>query len=232
MNIVRNWSLPLNLQRNKDWSRNACRECHSKSGLKTAQTSKLGKLKCYKLDQRNIPFQFQFYFSCRSWFWFCHFASVGDRVWATWERMETVVTCVATWDLWRYTQQPVWTALVRLPGCLHLIVLVEDCIGMNRSLSVSPGERRAVRRQCVIRLCKGFTVRYTGDQKPDTRSKESIRYLNAQLMIADQCVVMLSQDSFYRGLTPEEKANVLGESVCLNRIVQVSWMTALELGIE
>jgi len=26
--------------------------------------------------------------------------------------------------------------------------------------------------------------------------------------IADQCVVMLSQDSFYRGLTPEEKADV------------------------
>ena len=28
----------------------------------------------------------------------------------------------------------------------------------------------------------------------------------------DQCVVMLSQDSFYRGLTPEECKNVKGES--------------------
>ena len=37
---------------------------------------------------------------------------------------------------------------------------------------------------------------------------------------ADQCVVMLSQDSFYRGLTPEEKANVLGESASLDRMVQ------------
>jgi hypothetical protein len=27
----------------------------------------------------------------------------------------------------------------------------------------------------------------------------------------DQCVVMLSQDSFYRGLTPAELANVKGE---------------------
>ncbi len=27
----------------------------------------------------------------------------------------------------------------------------------------------------------------------------------------DQCVIMLSQDSFYRGLTPEEKANVQGQ---------------------
>ena len=29
---------------------------------------------------------------------------------------------------------------------------------------------------------------------------------------ADQCVVMLAQDSFYRGLTPEEKADVASES--------------------
>ena len=29
----------------------------------------------------------------------------------------------------------------------------------------------------------------------------------------DQCVVMLSQDSFYRGLTPEECKNVKGKQV-------------------
>lgn len=28
----------------------------------------------------------------------------------------------------------------------------------------------------------------------------------------DQCVVMLSQDSFYRGLTPQELENVAGEA--------------------
>lgn len=33
----------------------------------------------------------------------------------------------------------------------------------------------------------------------------------------DQCVVMLSQDSFYRGLTPEESANVKGEVSLVNR---------------
>ena len=29
----------------------------------------------------------------------------------------------------------------------------------------------------------------------------------------DQCVVMLSQDSFYRGLTPEECKNVKGKQI-------------------
>ena len=35
----------------------------------------------------------------------------------------------------------------------------------------------------------------------------------------DQCVVMLSQDSFYRGLTPEESANAAGMLVCCTTAV-------------
>jgi hypothetical protein len=34
----------------------------------------------------------------------------------------------------------------------------------------------------------------------------------------DQCVVMLSQDSFYRSLTEEELKHVAGESACLTRM--------------
>ncbi len=37
----------------------------------------------------------------------------------------------------------------------------------------------------------------------------------------DQCVVMLSQDSFYRGLTPEECKNVKG--TCAGHIVSSGW---------
>ena len=38
----------------------------------------------------------------------------------------------------------------------------------------------------------------------------------------DQCVVMLSQDSFYRGLTPEEHANVSGKAAFHDNLVTIN----------
>ena len=104
---------------------------------------------------------------------------------------------------------PAATALLLTKLRAHAAVVSQREVALSHSLSELPVSKR-LRARC-LQLLTGTHSLLTN--AGGTASGKTTVCDQIMQRLHDQCVVMLSQDSFYRGLTPEECKNVKGRQI-------------------